>query len=475
MKYIMGIDNGSQSTKVAIYDIEGNEICFGSCKLRDTDTPEPGVVIHPDDDLWDSVLGGIKDCLKKFTGNKKDIEAIGLCTIRCCRVLLKGDGSLAYPALSWMDARLAKPYEHTNDDVKYVVSTSGYLANRLTGEFRDCSSNLEVHWPIDWNTLEWYEDDSKIAEMGLKREMLFELVRPGEKFGTLKKELAQEFGLNEDVPVVATANDKAVEVLGSGIKEETTIMISLGTFISSMLFRNEYFDNAQTFFPTLACIPYKYVYETTGIRRGMWTVSWFKSIIGEELTIEAKKLNISEEEYLNLKSKDIPAGSDGLITILDWLASPSIPYRKGIMIGFDQRHTKFHIYRSILEAIAYNIKNNIDDMLNEIGANIKEIVVIGGGSQSDLVMQIIADLFGLPVVRREGSSCACLGAAICACKYLGHYDSFEDAVDKMVRTKEVFTPNKDLFETYNTINEKIVKITRNYTDEILKISYPIFR
>jgi sugar (pentulose or hexulose) kinase len=473
-RYVMGIDNGSQSTKVAIYDVEGNEVAFGSFQLKETLSPEPGVVIHSEDDLWDSVYGAIKNCLAHFTGNPIDIAGIGLCTIRCCRVLLKEDGHLAYPVISWMDSRLNKPYVHSDDQVKYVTTTSGYLGFRLTGEFKDTASNYEVHWPLDRETLDWSKDEEVFEANGLKRDMVFDLVKPGEKLGMLRQELVEEFGFHHDIPVVATANDKAVEALGSGIKDGGTIMISLGTFISSMLLRNEFKENALNFFPTLACIPFKYVYESNGIRRGMWTVSWFKKLIGEELVTEAGKLGVSEEEYLNRKAQDVTVGSDGLITILDWLSTASVPYRKGIMIGFDQRHTKYHIYRSILEAIAFNIKNNIDDMLAEIDVKLKDLVVIGGGSKSDVMMQIIADLFGLPVHRRSGSSSACLGAAICVCQHLAIYKDFYEAASKMVKTQQTFLPNQKNHVLYNTINDTVVKNVRVHTDEILKLSYPIF-
>jgi sugar (pentulose or hexulose) kinase len=177
---------------------------------------------------------------------------------------------------------------------------------------------------------------------------------------------------------------------------------------------------------------------------------------------------------LNRKAQDVPVGSDGLITILDWLSIPSAPYRKGIMIGFDQRHSKYHIYRSILEAIAFNIKNNIDDMLAEIDVKLHDLVVIGGGSKSDVMMQIIADLFGLPVHRRAGSSSACLGAAICVCEHLSVYEDFYEAANKMVKTQQTFLPNQNHHVLYNTINDTVVKNVRKHTDEILKLTYPIF-
>ncbi|WP_153730943.1 FGGY-family carbohydrate kinase [Sporosarcina obsidiansis] len=474
-RYIMGIDNGSQSTKVVLFDIEGNEVAIGSCALREPLTPEPGVVVHPDDDLWVSVDTAIENCLNNFTGNRGAIEGIGLCTIRSCRVLLKDDGSLAYPVLSWMDMRLSKPYQHEDDRVSYVTTTSGYLGFKLTGEFNDTAGNYEVYWPLDRETLDWSADDSVIAADGLKREMLFNLVKPGKTLGFLRSDLARKFGMNEFIPVVATSNDKAVELLGAGIKDDKTLLISLGTFISSMLLKEDDFENATNFFPTLSSIPFKYAYESNGIRRGMWTVSWYKKLIGEELVSNASSLGISEEEFLNRKAEEVPIGSEGLITILDWLASPSIPYRKGIMMGFDQRHTKYHIYRSILEAIAFNIKNNTDNMLDETNSEISEVIVTGGGSKSDVLMSIISDVFGLRVIRRRASSSASLGAAISVCVNLQIYRDFPDAINHMVQTDTIFKPDVNNCEFYTKVNNTVVKQVRMHTDEILKLTYPIFQ
>lgn len=474
-KYVMGIDSGSQSTKVAIFDLEGRELAFGSCLLRESLTPEPGVVVHPDDDIWDSVKIAIQACLQRFDGDVGEMIAIGLCTIRFCRVLLQKDGSLAGPVISWMDERMNAPYKHEDDKVAYVTSTTGYISNRLTGAFTDAASMLEAGWPMDLEKLDWTDDDEMVEAHGLTREMLFDLVKPGELLGTLRPELATEFGLSEGLPVVASANDKAVEVLGSGIHTEGSVMISLGTFISAMLYREKPFvGSPSSFWSTLACIPHKYVYESNGIRRGMWTISWLKSILGSEIAILAEELGVSPEDYLNEQAKRVPAGSDGLITVLDWLATPSDPYRKGMMIGFDQRHTKFHMYRSIIEAIGFTIKNNVCDMVEETGGKLEEIIAIGGGSKSDLLMQILADQFNLPVVRKEGSSCGALGAAICALVYKEVY-TFEVAIKKMVRNSRVFEPDLKTHQLYDQVNRDVVRNIRTHTDEILKRTYPIFK
>lgn len=476
-QYVIGIDNGTQSTKVTIFDLDGNEISYGSCKLQETVSPKKGYVLHPDEDLWDSVKIALKRSLESFKGDRKSILAIGLCTIRSCRVLLKEDMTLAYPVMNWMDIRLSKPYKHTNDDVKYVTTTSGYLANRLTDEKKDTAGNYEFNWPLDKNTWNWSDDPNDFKACGLRPDMLFDLVLPGEKLGYLKNNLIKEFGFKEKLPVIASSNDKAVEVLASGALSEKSLVISLGTYISALLPKNNNFENANNFFPTLSSIPYKFVYESQGIRRGMWTISWIKDVLGNKALKDIENIkdpNLSVEDLLNEKAKTIPPGSDGLITILDWLSTPDKPYRKGTMIGFDNKHGKFHIYRSILEAIAYNIKNNVDNMLLETGDTIDNIVAIGGGSNSDVLLQILSDLFGIKVQRNNIQSGAALGSAICTYVYLEKYKSFEDAVQKIIKSTEEFLPNQDNHILYNNINNKIIKNIRNYTDPLLKNMDSVF-
>lgn len=154
-KYLMGIDEGSQSAKITIFDIEGNIVCEGKAPLRPYNLPKPGYVEHPDDDWWNAICKASRNCMEKFEGDPKDIVGIGLCTIRCCRAYLKEDGTLAQPALSWMDIRLSQPYTHENPDVKYIVASSGYITHRLTGEKKDTIANYEYGWPVDVDNWKW--------------------------------------------------------------------------------------------------------------------------------------------------------------------------------------------------------------------------------------------------------------------------------------------------------------------------------
>ena len=473
-KYIIGVDEGSQSAKILIFDLEGNVVCEGREGLKPYDLPSPGIVEHPDDDWWEAIGKAGKKAMAAFSGDVKDIIGVGLCTIRFCRAYLKGDGTLAQPAMSWMDIRVSEPYEHTNPEVKYVTTSSGYITHRLTGEFRDTAANYQGMWPMDTDKWNWLEDQETFDHYGMPREMLFELVMPGDILGYVTKDAAEFTGIPEGLPVVATANDKAVEALGVGCTGSGTALVSLGTYIAAMTQGHDNPKNTTDFWTNFASMPDQYLYESNGIRRGMWTVSWFKDILGDGYEAMAREQGMSGEMSLDKEAEDVPAGCDGLMTILDWLAPTDQLFKKGIMIGFDGRHTRAHMYRSILEAIALTMKNRTDEMYAEIGNELKEIIISGGGSNSPLFMQIFADVFGVPAIRTVVNGAAGLGSAICAAVGVGAYLSFDEAIDKMVKVQKVFEPNGENTKMYAQMNEVYQEIT-DHTDTILQKTYPIFQ
>jgi sugar (pentulose or hexulose) kinase len=162
------------------------------------------------------------------------------------------------------------------------------------------------------------------------------------------------------------------------------------------------------------------------------------------------------------------------MTVLDWLAPTDKPFRKGEIIGFDARHTRAHVYRSILEAIALTMKQNVDAMCAELGIDLREIVVSGGGANSPLFMNIFADVFGVPASRNAGSSGASLGSAICAAVATGAYPDFATAADAMRRGRESFAPNLENHDVYRRTNERVYRAIHDATDPILEQSFSIF-
>ena len=207
--------------------------------------------------------------------------------------------------------------------VAYATTSSGYLTHRLTGELRDsAANNILLQWPIDTDTWQWSGDPALFERFDVSREMLAELQLPGDVAGTVTPEASAATGIPAGLPVVTTANDKAVEALGSGSLGETTALVSLGTYIAAMVHGRENRTTPTHFWTNFACIPGRYLYESHGVRRGMWTLSWFLDLLGEEIEERAASLRLSRERYIEREAEAVPAGSDGLMTVLDWLRPP---------------------------------------------------------------------------------------------------------------------------------------------------------
>ena len=117
--------------------------------------------------------------------------------------------------------------------------------------------------------------------------MLFDLVMPGDLLGHVTPEASRHTGIPAGVPVYATANDKAVEALGCGLRSSGTLLVSLGTYTASMTMGKRNIVDASSFWSNFACIPHEYLYESLGIRRGMWTVSWWRDMLGEQVQLAA--------------------------------------------------------------------------------------------------------------------------------------------------------------------------------------------
>ncbi|VDN47924.1 putative kinase [Petrocella atlantisensis] len=473
-KYIIAIDGGTQSTKVAIFDVLGTEVCSHTVQLREIELSENGRAEHPDDDLWDSLKTACQEMFKKFHGDKNNIIGVGLGSIRCCRALIKADGNLASPVQSWMDLRLSRPYEHDNDEVIYVTTTTGYLTHRLTGETKDTRSNYVGPWPIDPITLDWFEDKEKFDAYTTPREMLFDLVDPAVVMGTINDFASDATGIPVGIPVVSTANDKAVEGLGAGLVNDGTVLVSLGTYITSMMVGEENNLNSVNFWSNPGATKGEFLYESSGIRRGMATVTWIKDLLGSDIVNAAKDQGISPEAYLNILASDVPVGCDGLYTVLNWLARPNQLHERGMMIGFNGTHKGPHMFRSVLEGIAFTMKNHAQAMCDERGIELSSIVVSGGGSNGELFMQIFADVFGVPAHRNVVNGSASMGAAICAALALGVYTDRQEAIDHMIRRKDTFIPIEKNVELYRKINEQVYQHITAHTDELLKKSYEIF-
>jgi xylulokinase len=460
--HLLAIDNGSQSTKVTIFDPRGHAVASARKRLKPYDTSVPGRAVHPGDDIWDSVQDACRAALAQFSGDPADIVAVGLCTIRFCRALLAADGSLTEPVLSWMDERVGRPFEATNPLTRYVTTSSGYITHRLTGQFTDTAANYEGVWPIDHDTATWSGDPAAYAATGMPRDMLFDLVPPGARLGEVTTVAAEATGMPAGLPVYATANDKAVEALGSGLAEDGTVLLSLGTYIAAMTVGSSSASADESYWANFAARPGKYLYESTGIRRGMWMISWYRTVLEGSPRGQADL-----EDALNAEASQLAPGSNGLLTMPDWLAPGHAAWRRGALLGFDGSQGRAHIYRSILESIALTMANNTAAMEQALGRRLSPVLVSGGGSRSDLMMQIVTDVFDRPARRTTVNDAAGLGAAICAAVGHGIYPDWDQATAAMVSIGDEFAPDARAARAYQQINRVYAALT-TFTDPLFR-------
>ncbi|MGO1501338.1 MAG: FGGY-family carbohydrate kinase, partial [Marinobacter sp.] len=283
-----------------------------------------------------------------------------------------------------------------------------------------------------------------------------ELVSPGSTLGHLTTEAATHLGLPEGLPVIAAASDKACEILGSGGLTPDVGCMSYGTTATINTTNKRYVEPVRLMPPYPSALPRHYSTEVM-IYRGFWMVSWFKREFGLREQKIAEERGIEPEVLFDELVKAVPAGSMGLMLQPYW--SPGVrqpgPEAKGSIIGFGDVHTRSHIYRAILEGLAYALREGKEKIEKRSGINIRKLRVAGGGSQSDAAMQLTADVFGLPAERPHTYETSGLGAAIDASVGLGLHPDFETAVAAMTRVGDVFQPNPEAQKLYERLYTEV--------------------
>lgn len=442
-RYLLAVDGGSQSTKVSVVGLDGEVRAAARVPLRAYELGPGGRAVHPDDDLWTSLSLAAPRALAGI--DPGDVAAIGLCGIRFCRALVGADDRLVEPVWSWMDDRVAQPH-HLDARTTLLTSAGGYLALRLTGERRDSAASLQGVWPLDEATQRWSRDPAVHERAGMPREVLPELVDPGGLLGEVTAEAAAATGLPVGLPVYATANDKAVEALGCGLLDAGTTLLSLGTYVAATTVGSVEPDGRC--WVNAHAVAGRRLVESNGIRRGMWTVSWLRDLVGAA----GDTSDVDVLAWLEAGALAVPPGCGGLLTVPAWLPPADAAYRRGVFWGLDGSHGPHHLYRSVLEGLVLTMRTHVEAMEAALGRSSPRLVVAGGGARSELMRRVVADVLGRPVERAGVADAAGLGAAICAAVGHGLHPDVETAVAAMVRPGPVTDPEPAGVAAYDAVH-----------------------
>ncbi|MEP1214862.1 MAG: FGGY-family carbohydrate kinase [Marinobacter sp.] len=490
---ILAIDNGTQSVRTLLFDTRGNLVGKGKQDIEPYFSEQPGWAEQHPEYFW-GALGKASERLWQNTAAHPDqVAGVTVTTQRGTVINLDQHGAPLRPAIIWLDQRHAKvegpvsgPWgwlfkllrlEPTVDrfrektqanwiaqnqpeiwaETRHFLLLSGYLNYRLTGQFRDSVGSQVGYIPFDYKRHRWAgKRDFKWQTMPVKPEMLPELIKPGDRIGELTADAANHLGLKSPLPVIAAASDKACEILGSGGLSPDIGCMSYGTTATINTTSKRYIEPVRMMPPYPSALPGHFSTEVM-IYRGFWMVSWFKREFGLREQKLAEREGIEPEALFDELVRAVPPGSMGLMLQPYW--SPGVrqpgPEAKGSIIGFGDVHTRSHIYRAILEGLAYALREGKERIEKRSGVPIRKLRVAGGGSQSDAAMQLTADVFGLPAERPHTYETSGLGAAIDAAVGLGLHPDFETAVEAMTRVGDVFHPREEARHLYERLYREV--------------------
>lgn len=491
--FILAIDNGTQSLRAMIFDPQGTLVAKSRVLIENYQSPANGYAeLHPDL-FWKALCDACNLLWESFEYPKSAIKSVALTTQRSTLINLDENGNPLRPAIVWLDQRrtenlpplkgfwgIAFALAGMKDTVSYLQAEaevnwirtfqpeiwkktdkllllSGYLTFKLVNEYRDSIGCQVAYIPFDYKKQEWAGNfDWKWQAVPMDKKILPELVPPSEILGYITKKASEETGIPQGLPLIAAAADKACEVIGSGCLEPNIACLSFGTTATINTTHKKYTEIIPLIPPYPSAIPNHYSMEIQ-IYRGFWMVSWFKREFGQNEERLAGERGIDAEELFDNLVNSVPPGALGLTLQPFW--SPGLkkpgPEAKGAIIGFGDVHTRAHFYRSILEGIAYALREGAEITQKRTHIPITELRIAGGGSQSNAAMQITADIFGLPASRPHVYEASGLGAAIVAAVGSKMYPDFSTAIKAMTHTGTTFNPNPETQFIYDELYKKV--------------------
>jgi sugar (pentulose or hexulose) kinase len=493
--HLLAIDVGTQSARALLFDPAGTLVARTKIPFEPYVAPRPGWAENDPELYWGAVGEACRALVADPAVRTDAIAGLALTTQRGTVVVTDRDGLPLRPAMVWLDQRRTEGlpriggamglafralgvagtvasfqaeceanWLRTHEPATWAQTSrylllSGFLAQRLVGRFVDADASQVGYLPFDFKRRRWAKrGDWRWQAAPIEPDMLPELVATGERLGELTPAAAAHLGLPAGLPVIAAGADKACEVLGSGCLAPNLGALSFGTTATINTTHTRYVEPIPYVPPYPAAVPGAYSLEIQ-VFRGFWLVEWFRREFGAAEEAAARERGLEPVDVLDELLGRTPPGSMGLVfqpTLSPGVRIPG-PEAKGAAIGFGDVHTRAHLYRSVVEGLAFALREGRERTERRTKVPITALRVAGGGARSDRVVQIAADVFGLPVGRPHTYETSGLGAAIAAAVGLGIHPSFDAAGAAMTRVAETRDPDPAAAELYDALYRRVYR------------------
>lgn len=493
----MGVDIGTTTSKGVLVTPEGKIIASAGFE-HGISRPRPDWAEHDADQIWWGEFVRVCRLLLEKSGvDPKQIASLGFSTMYPTLVPVDKDGRpLRKGILYGIDRRALAEIEALKERLGdgYCLETSGnglssqsiapkvlwirnhepevfaathkflnasaYIAYRLTGRYcMDHASASLGGVPYRLKENDW--DDRTLEAIGVRREQLPQLVWANEIIGGISSQAAEETGLAVGTPVTAGTGDHVTESLSQGYVRSGVGSISYGT-----TFGMDICTDRLMFVPgistSLTCFPGLYTVGG-GMLNGCSLTRWFR----DQLAVFAPEVQNGADfepySVLNEEALAIEPGSKGLI-VLPYFAGEKIPFfdptARGMVFGMTLEHTRQHIYRALMEGVAYSVRHTLECVQNA-GLSVEEVISTGGGTSGRVWTQIVSDVTGLKQQVLKASHGSPVGAAFLGALAAGYIADKNEILNwnETERWVEPNPENRDLYDRYYHIFRELYSLT----------------
>jgi xylulokinase len=474
MSVFLGVDIGTSGTKTLAIDERG-KILAQATQSYPCYYPQPLWSEQDPEDWWNATCATIQAVVKKARLKPADVKAIGLSGQMHGSVFLDRRGKVLRKALLWNDQRTKAECEEIEQRaggrdqlialvanpaltgftapkilwlrnheparfqrLAHVLLPKDEIRRRLTGELATDVSDASGTLLLDVARRTWSQ--TLLQRLELDPALLPRCVESEEVTGKLRPAVARELGLAPSCLVVGGAGDCAANAVGTGVVTTGTLSSSIGT--SGVMFVHcdqMQFDPKGRLHTFCHAVHGKWHMMGVSLSAG-GSLQWFVDQVCKDLRSKRR----DPYKVLSAEAAELPPGSEGLF-FLPYLAGERTPHAdplaRGCFVGLTLAHTRGHLARSIMEGVAYALRDSLT-IIRELGVPVREIRASGGGSKSRLWRQIQADAFGHDVVTLAAEEGPAFGVALLAAVGSGAYANIEEACAATIRvtSRTAFNP-----------------------------------